>query len=121
MLDALSIRLNATRAVNKAFTINWILSDSGEQSHSQLCNCVLNHRDGSAIEADATVTLTRGVIGQMSLEPLTIDQLLDLIESVAGDVQVVTELLGLLDHFPHWFPVATHDYKFEEKQGSESE
>ena len=121
MLDALSIRLNATRAVNQAFTINWILSDSGEQSHSQLCNCVLNHRDGISIESDVTVTLTRAVIGQMSLEPLTIDQLLDLVESVAGDVQVVTELLGLLDHFPHWFPVATHDYKFEEKRGSESE
>jgi len=119
MLDALSIRLNASRAIDKTFVINWILTDSSELSHSELSNCVLNHRQGNAIEADATITLTRSVIGQMSLEPLTIDQFTALVEVIEGDVNAVTELLRLLDHFPHWFPVATHGCKFEERSYSD--
>jgi len=114
MLDALSIRLNASRAAGKTFIVNWILSDSAELAHSEICNCVLNHRDGNVSEAHATVTLTRSVIGQMSLESLNTNQFVDLVEAIEGNVDVVTELLGLLDHFPHWFPVASHDYKFEE-------
>jgi alkyl sulfatase BDS1-like metallo-beta-lactamase superfamily hydrolase len=114
MLDALSIRLNASRAAEKTFIVNWILSDSAELAHSEICNCVLNHRDGNVSEAHATVTLTRSVIGQMSLESLNTDQFVELVEAIEGDVDVVTELLELLDHFPHWFPVASHDYKFEE-------
>ncbi len=114
MLDALSIRLNASRAAGKTFIVNWILSDSAELAHSEICNSVLNHRDGNVSEAHATVTLTRSVIGQMSLESLNTNQFVDLVEAIEGNVDVVTELLGLLDHFPHWFPVASHDYKFEE-------
>ena len=121
MLDALSIRLNASRSEGKAFEINWILSDSDELAHSELCNCVLNHREGNVSEAKATVTLTRAVIGQMSLEPLSIDKFLQLVDDISGDVDVLTDLLGFLDHFPHWFPVATHDYKFEEQPDNESE
>ena len=121
MLDALSIRLNASRSEGKAFEINWILSDSDELARSELCNCVLNHREGNVSEAKATVTLTRAVIGQMSLEPLSIDKFLQLVDDISGDVDVLTDLLGLLDHFPHWFPVVTHEYKFEEQPDSESE
>ena len=34
---------------------------------------------------------------------------------ILGDARRVSDLLAMLDHFPAWFPVATHEMKFGEK------
>ena len=33
---------------------------------------------------------------------------------ILGDASVVSGLLAMLDDFPAWFPIATHDLKFVE-------
>ena len=114
-LNALSIRLNGSKAVGSRFVINWNVSDTGEACHSELSNAVLINRAGVDPQADATVELTRSALGRCVLGEIGLAELKRGGARIVGNARPVSDLLAMLDHFPAWFPVATHGMKLGEK------
>ena len=110
-LNALSVRLNGSKAIGSGFVINWKVSDTGEACHSELTNAVLINRDGTDPQADATVELSRSALGRFVLGEIGLGELERGGARIAG---ALTDLAEMLDHFPPWFPVATHGMKFGE-------
>ena len=68
-LNALSVRLNGSKAVGSGFVINWNVSDTGEACHSELTNAVLINRDGTDPQADATVELVPALPARPARSP----------------------------------------------------
>jgi alkyl sulfatase BDS1-like metallo-beta-lactamase superfamily hydrolase len=115
LLNALSIRLNGPRAVGQHFTINWMVTDTSEQCHTQLEHCVLIRRAGFADNADATVQLDHALLSRFALAELDADSLRAHGAIISGNADIVAILHGLLDEFPAWFPISTHDLKLGEQ------
>ena len=114
-LNALSVRLNGSKAVGSGFVINWNVSDTGEACHSELTNAVLINRDGTDPQADATVELSRSTLGRFVLGEIGLGELERGGARIAGEAGALADLAEMLDHFPPWFPVATHAMKFGEE------
>ena len=114
-LNALSVRLNGSKAADSGFVINWMVSDTGEACHSELTNAVLINRDGTDPQADATVELSRSALGRFVLGEIGLAELERGGGRIAGEAGVLADLEEMLDHFPPWFPVATHGMKFGEE------
>ncbi|MCH9670080.1 MAG: MBL fold metallo-hydrolase [Gammaproteobacteria bacterium] len=112
LLNALSIRLNGPMADGLAFSVAWKVTDTDESSTTTLSNCVLVNRDGCDDTADLTVTLDRLTLSMYVLGQTTLTN-----ENAhfQGDAAVLTQLDGLLETFPVWFPVASHDFKTGER------
>ena len=113
-LNALSVRLNGPKAVGSGFVVNWKVSDTGETCHSELTNSVLIHRDDVDPQADATVELSRSALGRFVLGEIGLAKLEQDGARISGDAGVLSGLVEMLDHFPPWFPIATHGMKFGE-------
>ena len=113
-LNALSVRLNGAKAVGSRFAINWKVNDTGEACHSELTNAVLINRDGADPQADATVELSRSALGRFVLGEAGLAELERDGARILGDTGRVSDLVAMLDLFPAWFPVATHEMKFGE-------
>ncbi len=111
LTNSLSIRLNGPKAVGHAFTINWIIAGTEEACHSELTNAVLVSRDGADPNAELNITLPRILMSEFALGQIGIDELLGPDVLLEGDVNVLSKLASLLDTFPAWFPIATHDFK----------
>ncbi len=114
-LNALSVRLNGSKAAGPGFVVNWMVSDTGEACHSELTNAVLINRDGTDPQAGATVELSRSALGRFVLGEIGLDELERGGARIAGEAGVLSDLAEMLDHFPPWFPVATHGMKFGEE------
>ena len=114
-LNALSVRLNGSKAVGSGFVINWKVSDTGEACHSELTNAVLINRDGTDPQADATVELSRSALGRFVLGEIGLGELERGGARIAGEAGAFSDLAEMLDHFPPWFPVVTHGMKFGEE------
>ena len=117
-LNALSVRLNGSKAVESRFVINWNVSDTGEACHTELTNAVLINRDGADPHADATVELSRSALGRFVLGEVGLSELEEGGARIYGDAGVLADLVNMLDRFPQWFPVATHGLKFGEARES---
>lgn len=113
-LNALSVRLNGAKAVGSRFAINWKVNDTGEACHSELTNAVLINRDGADPNPDATVELSRSALGRFVLGEAGLAELERDGARILGDTGRVSDLVAMLDLFPAWFPVATHEMKFGE-------
>ena len=114
-LNALSVRLNGSKAIGSGFVVNWNVSDTGEACHTELTNAVLINRDGTDPHANATVELSRSALGRFVLGEIDLVELKRGGSRTSGDARVVSDLVAMLDHFPAWFPVATHGMKFGER------
>ena len=113
-LNALSVRLNGSKAAGPGFVVNWMVSDTGEACHSELTNAVLINRDGTDPQAAATVELSRSALGRFVLGEIGLAELEQGGARVTGQAELLCGLMAMLDHFPAWFPVATHGMKFGE-------
>ena len=111
LTNSLSIRLNGPKAVGHAFTINWKIVGTEEACHSELTNAVLVSRNGMDPDAELTITLPRLMLSEFALGQIGNDELLGPDVSMEGNVNVLSEMASLLDTFPAWFPIATHDFK----------
>jgi alkyl sulfatase BDS1-like metallo-beta-lactamase superfamily hydrolase len=120
LLNSLSIRLNEPKSNSIGFTVNWKIIDTKESCHTELTNSVLINREGESSEAEATVELSRAVLSLFALGEFGLAELKQSDSRILGDESVVIRLVEMLDHFPAWFPIATHDLKFEENAGEES-
>lgn len=111
LLNALSIRLCGPKAIGAGLTVNWQILGSGEACHTQLTNSVLINREGADPAADASVELSRTQMSEFALGEIGLEELQQGGARITGDRGVLESLFGMLETFPVWFPVSTHDPK----------
>jgi alkyl sulfatase BDS1-like metallo-beta-lactamase superfamily hydrolase len=114
LMNSLSIRINGSKAAGHGFTINWKVAGTNEVCHSELTNAVLVSRDGTDADAGLTVTLPRLMLSEFALDQIGPEAIAGPDVALDGNSNLLTELASLLDTFPAWFPIATHDLKFGE-------
>ncbi|MCX7892711.1 MAG: MBL fold metallo-hydrolase [Burkholderiales bacterium] len=107
--DFLAVRLDPAKAEGKRMVINWVFPDTNQQVRMNLENSALTHVMGKqAPDADATVTLNRATLDQITLRQKTFVD-----AAKAGEVRIqgngarVQELLGMLVEFNPVFAVVT--------------
>ncbi len=116
LLNSISIRLNGPKANGHALIINWIITDTGSACHSELSNSVLLNRNGANSAAHTIVELPRTVLNEFALGEIGTEVLEQRGARITGDANLLTKLESMFDQFPAWFPIATHDPKFEEAE-----
>ncbi|MGH8347270.1 MAG: alkyl/aryl-sulfatase, partial [Pseudomonas sp.] len=70
--DYLAVRLDSEKAVGHDLTLNWTFEDQNKDFNLTLRNGVLTHRAGLNAQADASVTMSKATLEQISLKQLDI-------------------------------------------------
>ena len=105
--DFMGVRLNGEKAAGKTIVLNWRFTDTKQEYVLNLDNSALTYvEDSQADEADATVTLTRATLDEISMRTTTFESALQSGQiSVTGEREKLVELLEMLDTFPLQFAV----------------
>ena len=105
--DFMAVRLNGDKAAGKKIVLNWRFTDTRQDYVLNLENSALTCiADMQAAEADATLTLTRATLDEISLRKTTFESALESGKiAVSGQRERLLELLAMLDTFPIGFPV----------------
>lgn len=105
--DFLGVRLNGDKAQGKTMAINWQFTDTKQKYVLNLENSALTYMaDAQAPNADATLTLSRATLDEISLQKTTFPAALQAGHIVVtGKREKVGELLGMLESFTVGFPV----------------
>ena len=105
--DFLGVRLNGDKAQGKTIVLNWQFTDTQQNYVLNLENSALTYMaDAQSVNADATLTLTRATLDEISLQKTTFPAALQAGQiAVAGQREKVGELLGMLDTFTPGFPL----------------
>jgi alkyl sulfatase BDS1-like metallo-beta-lactamase superfamily hydrolase len=105
--DFMAVRLNGDKAAGKTIVLNWRFTDTKQNVVLNLENSALTCVDDmQADNADATLTLTRATLDQISLRKTTFESALQSGRiSLTGKSEKLVELLAMLDTFPIRFPV----------------
>lgn len=116
LLSSISIRLNGLQAADDHFLINWTIETTGERCHTELQHAVLMHRNGHANEAGLSITVSREPLSAFALGAAPASSLMEHAVTAEGDTGLLSRLDALLDDFPAWFGIATHEYKHQESE-----
>ena len=105
--DFMAVRLNGDKAASKTMVLNWRFTDSNQNYVLNLENSALTFvEDMQADDADATLTLTRATLDEISLRKTTFASALQSGQiAIAGKKEKLAELLEMLDDFPIRFAV----------------
>ena len=105
--DYLGVRLNGDKAAGKAVVLNWQFTDTQQNYVLNLENSALSHVAGAqSASADATLTLTRATLDDISLQKTTFPAAMQAGQIVVtGKREKVAELLGLIETPPSMFPM----------------
>ena len=105
--DFMAVRLNGDKAAGKTTVLNWRFIDTKQDYVLNLENSALTFvADMQADNADATLTLTRATLDEISLQKTTYSAALQSGQiAVAGSIEKIVELLEMIDTFPIRFPV----------------
>ena len=105
--DYLGVRLNGDKAQGKTIVLNWQFTDTRQNYVLNLENSALTcMADAQAANADATLTLTRATLDEISLQRTTFQAALQAGQiAVTGKREKVGELLGMLETFTPGFPM----------------
>ena len=105
--DFMGVRLNGEKAAGKTIVLNWRFTDTKQEYVLNLDNSALTYvEDSQADDADATVTLTRATLDEISMRTTTFESALQSGQiSVTGKREKLVELLEMLDTFPLQFAV----------------
>lgn len=105
--DFLAVRLNGERAQGKRIVLNWRFSDTQQALWLNLENSALTHLMGAqAAQPDATLTLTRATLDEISLQRLSFPAALQSGRIVVtGKAEKLAELLSLIDVNAPMFPL----------------
>lgn len=100
-LDFLAIRLDSSKAVGKAFTINLITPDNDEKFAVELSNATLTNIKGyEAKDADLTITINREDLVQVMMGAVSFeDQITNGKAKLVGDKKPFDELKAMLVQF----------------------
>jgi alkyl sulfatase BDS1-like metallo-beta-lactamase superfamily hydrolase len=105
--DFMAVRLDGDRAAGKTIVLNWRLTDTRQDYVLNLENSALTHvADTLAENADATLTLTRATLDEISLQKTSFEAAMESGQiTITGRREKFAELLAMLDTFPSRFPV----------------
>ena len=105
--DYLGVRLNGDKAQGKTIVLNWEFTDTAQHYVLNLENSALTYQADAAADApDATVTLTRDTLDQISLQKTTFAAALQSGQiRVAGQSAKLVDLLGMLEPSGAMFPI----------------
>jgi linear primary-alkylsulfatase len=105
--DYMAVRLDGGKAAGKRIVLNWLFTDTGQKYVLNLDNSALTCApDAQAESADATLTLTRATLDEISLQKTTFAAALESGRiAVAGSRGKFLELLAMLETFPVRFPI----------------
>ena len=105
--DFMAVRLNGDKAAGKTIVLNWRFTDTKQDYVLNLENSALTYvPDSQAESADATLTLTRVTLDEISLQRTSFPTALQSGQiAVTGRGNKLVELLEMLDTFPLRFPV----------------
>ncbi|WP_076861044.1 alkyl/aryl-sulfatase [Bradyrhizobium mercantei] len=105
--DYLGARVIAPKAEDKMMVLNWEFSDTGETFILTLENCALTYLAGvQANTADATCTLTRGVLDTVIAKQTTFGEAIQAgTLKVEGDARKLDVLMSVLDTFTGVFEI----------------
>lgn len=105
--DFMAVRLNADKAAGKTIVLNWLFSDTQQSYVLNLENSALTcMADLQVDRADATLTLTRATLDEISMRKATFESALESGKIVvSGKHEKFLELLAMLDTFPIQFAV----------------
>jgi alkyl sulfatase BDS1-like metallo-beta-lactamase superfamily hydrolase len=109
LFDYLGVKLNAKKALNQHFSINFIVPDRNEKLLIELDNSHLNNIVGVQSEqADLTVTINRKDFDLMLMKQVSFQALVKSgAVKLKGNGKVFGQLLMMLDEFPTWFNIVT--------------
>jgi len=105
--DYLGVRLNGDKALGKTIVLNWKFTDTQQSYVLNLENSALTYvADAQAANADATLTLTRATLDDISMQKTTFPAALQSgAITVTGKREKLSELLGMLETFTPGFPM----------------
>ena len=105
--DYLGVRLNGEKAQGKTLVLNWRFTDTKQNYVLNLENSALTYMaDAQADKPDATITLSRATLDEISLQKTTFPAALQAGQIVVtGPTGKLVELLGMMDTFPGMFPL----------------
>ena len=105
--DFLGVRLNGDKAQGKTMALNWHFTDTQQKYVLNLENSALTYMaDAQVPNADATLTLSRATLDDISLQKTTFPAALQAgLIVVSGKREKVGELLGMLESFSVGFPM----------------
>jgi len=106
-LNFVGIRMDSREAEGKAFTINLVTPDNGEQFVVELSNATLTNIEGyQADDADLTVTINRDDLEQTMMGMKTLEaQIADGTATVEGDTAIIGQLASMLAVFTPDFEI----------------
>ena len=103
LFDSVAIRINGPKAWDTHITIDWVFTDLGHTTRTELTNGVLIQVDNPKTSpVDLTVTLTKPQLLGLLGGAITLDDL-----ATDGDKAVVQRLLSFLDPISSDFPIVT--------------
>lgn len=106
--DFLAIRLDSDKAAGHDLTLNWTFEDQHKDFNLTLRNGVLTHRAGLNPAADASVSLSKATLEQISLKQLDFPMALQKgLIKLQGDGKKLAQLMGSLDSFSPQFNIVT--------------
>jgi alkyl sulfatase BDS1-like metallo-beta-lactamase superfamily hydrolase len=106
--DYLAIRLDSEKAVGHDLTLNWTFEDQSKDFNLTLRNGVLTHRTGLNPAADASVSLSKATLEQISLKQLDFPTAIQKgLIKLQGNGKKLGELLGSVDSFSPQFNIVT--------------
>jgi alkyl sulfatase BDS1-like metallo-beta-lactamase superfamily hydrolase len=105
--DYMGVRLNGDKALGKRIVINWRFTDTKQDFVLSLENSALTTSPGrQAANADATVTLSKEVLDEVSLQKTSMAMaMLSGRIRIDGQREKLQELFAMLDTFPTLFPL----------------
>jgi alkyl sulfatase BDS1-like metallo-beta-lactamase superfamily hydrolase len=107
-LIAMAASLDGPAAEGKDFTVNIVFSDLGESYLLWIENAVLHHRKGAPVgNADATLTLTKGIFLKMVVGKGKITDLLGDEIRVTGSKIDLVRFFSLFKQPTGSFPIVT--------------
>ncbi|HWQ66399.1 MAG TPA: alkyl sulfatase dimerization domain-containing protein [Methanospirillum sp.] len=102
LLDYISVRVNGEKAAGEDYSMNLVLSDTGEQALITVKNSVLVYFvDTSSPGADVTVEMPRKTLEQLALDPSVTPA--DV--TTNGDAAIFDRFVGMLDVFDTGFNI----------------
>ncbi|WP_223504715.1 alkyl/aryl-sulfatase [Pseudomonas sp. BF-R-24] len=106
--DFLAVRLDSEKAVGHDLTLNWTFDDLSKDFNLTLRNGVLTHRAGLNAQADASVTMSKATLEQISLKQLDIPTAIQKgLIKLQGNGKKLGELMSSLDTFAPQFNIVT--------------
>ena len=106
--DFLAVRLDSEKAAGHDLTLNWTFEDLNKDFNLTLRNGVLTHRAGLNAQADASVTMSKATLEQISLKQLDIPTAIQKgLIKLQGNGKKLGELMTSLDTFAPQFNIVT--------------